>query len=197
MKKSILVALVGFLVLGGIVWAINAKQSGHLANLIGENKLFAMDNKSAKPEGYTGPVVNNCGWTNMKFAEFLGQQYGIKPIDGSVDEQYQALANALAQKGVNSLLNTSANDKLTCCGAANALYAVVGATGGAGTCDLKINELIQNGTLKLPASGSPCDALCNVPDAFSSGVEKFQPARLGAPPINPPDQRPDNPSSRI
>ena len=201
MKKGPLVVLVGgLLVLGGIVWATNAKQSGHLTNLAGGNtKLFAMspgDDKSIKPEGYAssgnnGARINNCDWTNMQFAEFLGKQYGIKPIDGSVDEQYQALTNALSEKGVNSLLNTSANDKLTCCGAANALYAVVGATGGAGTCALKISELIQKGFIKLPASGGdPCGALCNVTEAFS-GVEKFSPARLGLPPRNPHERQPE------
>jgi hypothetical protein len=198
MKKSILVALVGgLLVLGGILWATNAKQSGHLANLAGgDTKLFAMDNKPAKSESYTKSginqsVMNNCGWTNMKFAEFLGKQYGIAPINGSVDEQYQALANALSQKGVNYFSNTKPNDQLTCCGAADALYAVVGATGGAGTCDLKINELIQKGFIKLPASGGdPCSVLCNVTDAFG-GVEKFSPASLGLPSRNPHERQPE------
>jgi len=120
---------------------------------------------------------NNCGWTNMKFAEFLGERYGITPIEGSVDEQYQALTNALSQKGINYFLNTKPNDKLSCCGAADALYAVVGATGEAGTCDLKINELVQQGFIKLPATGGdPCSALCDVDNVFG-GVEKYSPKR--------------------
>jgi hypothetical protein len=133
--------------------------------------------------------TNSCGWTNMKFAQFLGERYEIKPIEGSVDEQYQALTNALSQKGINYFLNTKPNDKLSCCGAADALYAIVGAGKEApANCDLKINYLIQNGILKLPATGGdPCGALCNVPDAFA-GVEKFQPVRSGPPPINPPEK---------
>lgn len=141
--------------------------------------------------------TNNCGWSNMKFAEFMGKQYDIEPIEGSVDERYQALANALSQKGINYFSNTQPNDKLTCCGAADALYAVVGAKEGEGSCDLKINYLIQNGILKLPATGGdPCGSLCDVEDAFS-GVEKFSPPRFGPPATNPPNQHPDNPSSRI
>ena len=146
------------------------------------SKAWAAD--SAKP------------WTNLQFAEFLAKQYGIKPIEGSVHDRYQALANALSQKGINYFSNTKANQQVTCCGAADALYAVVGAKTGAGTCDLKINYLIQNGILKLPAGSDPCGALLNITDAFT-GVEKFSPPHQGPPPTNPPDKHPDNPSSRI
>jgi hypothetical protein len=142
--------------------------------------------------------TNNCGWTNLKFAEFLAKQYGIKPIEGSVHERYQALVNALSQKGINCFSNTKPNDKLTCCGAADALYAVVGTKeGAAGSCDLKINYLVQNGILKLPASAEgPCDVLCDIEGTFT-GVEKFRPPHIEHPPFNPPDRHPDNPSSRI
>jgi len=197
LKKPVFMVLVGgLLVLGGIVWATNAKKNGQLANSSG-NKLFAMDDKSAKPEGYAKSGKNSCGWTNMKFANFLAQQYGIKPIKGTMNERYQALTNALSQKGINYFANTKPTDNLTCCGAASALYAVVGATGGAGSCDLKINELIQKGFIKLPASGGdPCGALCNVAEAFA-GVEKFSPPREGPPHTNPPERHPENPASRI
>jgi hypothetical protein len=166
-KLFMMLLVVGLLTLGSKAWAAN----------------------------YGG--TNNCGWTNLKFAEFLAKQYGIKPIVGSVHERYQALANALSQKGINCFSNTKPNDKLTCCGAADALYAVVGTKeGAADSCDLKIDYLVRNGLLKLPASAEgPCDALCDVEDTFT-GVEKFRPPHLGAPPIHPPHRHPDNPSSR-
>jgi hypothetical protein len=143
------------------------------------------------------PETNNCGWTNLKFAEFLAQQYGIKPIEGTVHQRYQALAIALAQKGINYFSETKANAQLTCCGAADVLYAVVGAKEGSGSCDLKINYLVQNGIIKLPESGGdPCGVLCNIPEVFG-GVEKFRPPHQGPPLTNPPEQHPENPSSRI
>jgi hypothetical protein len=138
------------------------------------------------------------GWTNMKFARFLAKQYGIQVTQGSFDEQYQALANALSQKGINYFSTANPRDKLTCCGAAEALYAVTGTKEGAnGTCDLKIKYMVDKGIIKLPASAQgPCDVLLDVEDTFA-GVEKFSPPREEYKPINPPDQHPDNPSSRI
>jgi hypothetical protein len=152
------------------------------------SKVWAADNAE----------TNHCGWTNLKFAEFVAQQFGIKPpVEGTVHQRYEALASTLAQKGITYFSNTKANAQLTCCGAADALYAVVGAKEGAGSCDLKINYLVQNGIIKLPASGGdPCGALCNIPDVFS-GVEKFSPPHQGPPPTNPPERHPENPSSRI
>ena len=142
--------------------------------------------------------TNNCGWTNMKFARFLAKQYGINITQGSVNEQYQALANALSQKGINYFSSTNPGDKLTCCGAAEALYAVVGTKEGAkDSCDLKINYFVEKGIIKLPASAEgPCDILCDIEDTFT-GVEKFSPPREEHRRIDPPDRHPDNPSSRI
>jgi len=166
-KLFMMVLVVGLLALGSKAWAAN------------------------------NAGTNNCGWTNIKFAEFLAKQYGIKPIEGTDKERYQALSNALSEKGISYFLTAKRNAPLTCCGAAETLYAVAGAKeGAAGSCDLKIDYLVRNGLLKLPASAEgPCDALCDVEDTFT-GVEKFRPPHLGAPPIHPPHRHPDNPSSR-
>jgi hypothetical protein len=142
--------------------------------------------------------TNNCGWTNLKFAVFIAKQYGIKSMEGSIHDRYEALANALAQKGINYFSSVKANAQLTCCGAADTLYAVTGTKeGSTGSCDIKIKYLVDNGVIKLPSSGEdPCSVLCNIENVFT-GVEKFSPPHKGPPPFNPPDRHPDNPSSRI
>jgi hypothetical protein len=156
--------------------------------LIPAGKVWAADNSG----------TNTCGWTNIKFAEYLAKQYGIQPIEGTTRERYEALVNALSQKGINSFANTKANQPVSCCLAAETLYAVTGTTAGAAdSCDLKINYLVQNGIIKLPATAEgACDVLCDIEDTFA-GIEKFSPPRLGPPKTNPPDWHPDNPSSRI
>ena len=171
-KKLFLMLLVsGLLMLGSKAWAVD--NASAVNTTVGNAATLKMEK-------------NTCDWTNMKFAEFLGKQYGIAPINGSVEEQYQSLANALSQKGINYFLNTKYDNQLTCCGAADTLYVMAGAKEELGSCDLKINYLIQNGILKLPATGGdPCGVLCNVTDVFS-GVEKFQAALSGASPIDPP-----------
>lgn len=175
--------------------------------VLGADKVFATssgDNKPVKPEGYTKPVannpgVNNCGLTNAKFAEFLGEKYGIKPVEGSANDKYQALANALSKKGINYFLNAKPTRMLTSSDVANVLYEATGAKGKLETCGLKVNYMVKNGLLKLPASGGdPCSgtALCNIADMFS-GVEKYSPPPFGRPPTNPPERHDENPASHI
>ena len=199
LKKLIIVVLAGgFLILGGIVWATNAKQSKNLANLVGGDKLFAMSSGDNNPVA-NNLGVNNCGLTNAKFAEFLGKKYGIKPIEGSAKDKYQALANALSKKGINYFLSAKPNDMTTSSNVADVLYEATGAKGKLGTCGLKVDYMVKNGLLKVPASGGdPCGgtALCNIADVFS-GVEKYSPPAINPPPTQPPTPKPEPPSSRI
>lgn len=148
----------------------------------------------------TAPAAKNCGWTYMKFAEFLAQKYGITLPEGakmSETDKYNALANALSQKGIKYFSSARPSDMVKCCDAAGVLYEVVGAKGPMGTCDLTISYLINNGFLKPGKPGStPCDTLCNIEDAFGTTVaEKFRPP-FNPPPTIPPDEHPERPSSR-
>ena len=189
-KTIIIVLVIGLLILlGGITWATNANQT---------KLLLAKADQGSKPPQSAGTPASgrdNCGWTNMKFAEFLGGKYGITPTGASDKEKYQALSNALSQKGITYFTTAGANDKLSCCGAADALYAVSGAKEKAGSCDVKIHYLVQNGLLKMSGAGDPCSALCNIEDVFG-GPEKFGPPR-NPPPTHPPGHDPERPSSRI
>jgi len=149
----------------------------------------------AADEGNT----NQCGWTNDKFAGFLAGKYGIDLGEAgqkmTPEEKYTALSNALLQKGITYFQSVPAADKLKCCDAADVLSVVVGAKGDIGTCDLKINYLVKNGFLKLPASDAdPCGVLCNVEEAFNTPVETFTERRR--PPDNPPEHDPEKPTSR-
>jgi hypothetical protein len=132
------------------------------------------------------PVDQNCGWTNMRFAEFLGQKNGIK-LDANLpdNDKYKALANALSQKGISYFQTAKPTDLLTCCGAADALYASSGGKDAGSTCNVKIDYLIKNGALK---SGiDPCVALCNPAETFTPVVERLN--------TNPPGETPEKPAS--
>jgi len=144
------------------------------------------------------PAAQNCGWTNMHFAEFLGQKYGINlgadEKNMSADDKYKALANALSQKGINYFLTAKPTDPLTCCGSASALYAVAGGKGASDSCDMKIDYLIKNNILK--AGMDPCKVLCNPDQAFGAVAEEFH-RPINPPNTNPPGETHERDSSRI
>lgn len=182
-RKMIVLVLVGLFLFAGQAGMAKAADQG---------------GKGSEPAATS--AKKNCGWTYMKFAEFLAQKYGIviaKSTTMSDADRYTALANALSQKGITYFSSAKATDMVKCCDAAGVLYDVVGAKGPEGTCDLKINYLIKNGFLKLgSANSTPCDALCNIEDAFGTPVaEKFRPP-FNPPPTNPPHEDPERPSSR-
>ncbi len=171
-RNIVLVLLAGLLFLGARVGVVSAADAAPKSN-------------------------NGCAWTNLHFAEFLAGKYGIKVADGlSQEDKYKALVNALSKKGIKSFADAKSSDKVSCCGAADALYTVAGVKEPAGTCDLKIGALIKSGVLKVPAGGDPCGALCNIEDAFGPVAEKFH-APFNPPNTNPPGETPENPSSRI
>ena len=153
------------------------------------------------------PTVSNtaksCTLTNMKFAEFLAQKYGINLGEAektmTPDEKYKALANALSEKGIKYFSTAKPGDMPQCSDSAGVLYAVAGGPDAAATSDAKIGYLVKNGFLKLPAPNSdPCDTLCNIEEAFGAAVaEKFSPPPVTPPPTNPPGETPERPSSRI
>lgn len=141
------------------------------------------------------PKVSDCAWSNLRFAEYLAQKYEIKLAEGEAmtpDEKYQALANALSEKGITYFSTAKPTDPVKCCDVADALYVVVGATESLGTCDLKIDYLIKNGFLKLPESNSdPCGVLCNIDVVIEPYKPPFRP-----PHNDPPGPDPEPPSSR-
>ena len=151
--------------------------------------VMAADQSTAGAPVLT-PAAQSCGWTNMQFAEFLGQKYGINlgpdEKNMSADDKYKALANALSQKEINYFLTARPTDRLTCCGAADALYAGAGGKEASSSCDLKIDYLIKNNILK--AGMDPCISLC-------AEAEQFR-RPINPPHTNPPGEHPENPVSK-
>ncbi len=155
-----------------------------------------------KPDKNTDKNTNQCGWTNEKFAGFLAGKYGIDLGEAgqnmTPEEKYNALSNALSQRGIGYFQAAPATDKLMCCSVGDVLYAVVGAKENLGTCDLKIEYLVKNGFLKLPASDAdPCGVLCNIEETFNTPVVETFTERRTPPGDNPPGGDPERPSSRI
>ena len=104
-RKSIVLGLAGLFLLMGQVGIVKAADQG---------------TKDSKP-AVTTQAVKNCGWTYMKFAEFLAQKYGITLPEGakmSETDKYNALANALSQKGIKYFSSARPSDMVKCCDAA-------------------------------------------------------------------------------
>ena len=178
LKKSFLLMLVaGLFLFVGLSCVVMAADQGMVT--------------AGKPVVPPTPPVQNCGWTNMRFAEFLGQKNGINlgpdEKNMSMEDRYKALANALSQKGISYFLTAKPTAPLTCCGAADALYASSGGKDSGSTCNIKIDYLIKNGFLK---SGiDPCGVLCNPAETFTPAVER--------PRTNPPGETHERDSDRI
>jgi hypothetical protein len=152
-----------------------------------------------KPPKATNPETNKCAWTNLRFAEFLSQKYGIALPDGGKNmsdaDKYKAFSNALSQKGITFFSSAKPTDPVTCCDAASALYAVGGGKGASGSCSITIDYLIKNNLLK-PNGNDPCAVLCNIEDVFGVVAEQFRPP-IHRPDTNPPDEHHEPFSSRV
>jgi len=131
--------------------------------------------------------------TRMELAECLCKRQGIKlPAENlSKDAYFNALANALAEKGIKMFLNSKPTDVLTCAEAVDMLYTIAG---GAEKLDAaaKINFLVKKGYLSAAAdptkAASTCEQiLCQPPVA-----EPYNPA-LEPMGTQAPDAKKDNP----
>ena len=84
--------------------------------------------------------------TRMELAECLCRRQGINlPAENlSKDAYFNALANALAEKGIKMFLNSKPTDALTCAQAVDMLYTIAGGTENLDA-DAKINFLVKKG----------------------------------------------------
>ena len=135
--------------------------------------------------------------TKMELAECLCKRQGINlPAENlSKDAYFNALANALATKGIKAFLNSKPNDSLTCAEVVDMLYNIAGGKAGLDT-TAKIDFLVKNGYLSTAADpskmASTCEQiLCQPPAAEPYGPPPEPPVRTEAPEVTP-----DNPADQ-
>jgi hypothetical protein len=130
--------------------------------------------------------------TRLELAECLCKRQGIAlPAESlSKDAYYNALANALAEKGIKMFLNSKPTDVLTCAEAVDTLYTIAGGTENLDTA-AKINFLVKNGYLSTAADptkvASTCEQILCQPPAAETYIPA-EPMRTQAP-----EEKKDNP----
>ncbi|MDD5165855.1 MAG: hypothetical protein PHQ57_00490 [Candidatus Omnitrophica bacterium] len=133
--------------------------------------------------------------TRIELAECLCKRQGINlpPENLSKDDYYNAIANALAAKGVNIFQNSKPSDAITCAQAVDMLYDIAGGKENLDTA-AKIDFLVKNGYLSTAADpakvASTCEQiLCQPPvEPFTAAPE---PLRTQAPNVTQ-----ENPASQ-
>lgn len=127
--------------------------------------------------------------TNLGFAQLLVNTLNIQLPVGteqlSSEEQFQVLANILAEKGINNFLGLNANDNLTYGNMAGALYAALGGKENLSAAE-KIQYLVNNGYLSSaqePTANVPASQVQEVMNnpAFTTAVAEAYatPADIG------------------